>query len=86
MAGEVSGTLRPRRHSAIFHFKEHSMSSSNLAVRMEHTATDLLSHPPRPQLRVVASNERPVQSGPRLSFTNRKFVIRDQGFRLFRVR
>jgi hypothetical protein len=62
------------------------MSSSNLAVRMEHTATDLLSHPPRPMLRVVASNERPVQGGPRLSFTNRKFVIRDQGFRLFRVR
>jgi len=62
------------------------MSSSNLAVRMEHTATDQLSHPPRPELRVVANNERPVQSGPRLSFTNRKFVIRDQGLRYFRVR
>jgi hypothetical protein len=62
------------------------MSSSNLAVRMERTATDLLSQPPRPLLRIVANNERPVQSGPRLSFTNRKFVIRDQGFRLFRVR
>jgi len=62
------------------------MSSSNLAVRMEHTATDLLSHPPRPELRLVAKNERPVQSGPRLSFTNRKFVIRDQGLRYFRVR
>jgi hypothetical protein len=62
------------------------MSSSNLAVRMEHTATDPLSQPLRPELRVVASNERPVQSGPRISFTNRKFVIRDQGFRPFRVR
>jgi hypothetical protein len=62
------------------------MSSSNLAVRMEHTATDQLSHPPRPELRVVANNERPVQSGPRISFTNRKFVIRDQGLRYFRVR
>ena len=62
------------------------MSSSNLAVRMEHTATDLLSHPPRPKLRVVANNERPLQSGPRTSFTNRKFVIRDQAFRFFRVR
>jgi hypothetical protein len=62
------------------------MSSSNLAVRMEHTATDLLSHPPRPELRVVANNERPVQSGPRLSFTNRKFVIRDQGLRYLRIR
>jgi hypothetical protein len=63
------------------------MSSSNLAVRMEHTATDLLSHPPRPLFRVVANNEHPVQSiRPRTSFTNRKFVIRDQGFRLFRIR
>jgi hypothetical protein len=62
------------------------MSSSNLAVRMEHTATDLLSDPPRPQLRLVASNERPVQGGPRISFTNRKFVLRDQGFRFFRIR
>ena len=62
------------------------MFSSNLAVRMEHTATDLLSHPPRPLLRVVANNQRPVRSGPRLSFTNRKFVIRDQGFRYFRIR
>ena len=35
------------------------MSSSNLAVRMEHTASDLLSHPPRPMLRVVTSNEQP---------------------------
>ena len=62
------------------------MSSSNLAVRMEHTATDLLSDPPRVSLRIVARNERPVQGGPRTSFTNRKFVIRDQGFRFFRVR
>jgi hypothetical protein len=63
------------------------MSSSNLAVRMEHTATDLLSEPPRPSLRIVANTERPVQGvRPRTSLTNRKFVIRDQGMRLFRVR
>lgn len=63
------------------------MSSSNLAVRMDDTATDLLSHPPRPELRVVASNEQPVKkSGPRLSFTNRKFFNRDLGLRYFRVR
>ena len=63
------------------------MSSSNLAVRMEHAATDPLSHPPRPELRVVASNERPVQKGaPRISFTNRKFITRAQGLRYFRVR
>ena len=62
------------------------MSSSNLAVRMEHAATDPLSHQ-RPELRVVANNERPVRNrGPRLSFTNRKFVIRDQGLRYFRIR
>ena len=63
------------------------MSSSNLAVRMEHTATDLLSHPPRPQLSIVASNERPMRS-VRLSssFRNRKFVPLDQDLRYFRVR
>ena len=62
------------------------MSSSNLAVRMELTTTDLLSTPPRSKPRLVSSNERPVQSGPRISFTNRKFLLRDQGFRYFRVR
>jgi hypothetical protein len=63
------------------------MSLSNLAVRMEHAATDQLSHPPRPELRVVANNEHLVQkAAPRLSFTNRKFVIRDQGLRYFNVR
>ena len=67
--------------------KDHSMSSSNIAVRMEHTATDLLSHPPRPLLRIVASNVRPVQS-VRLStsFKNRKFLKRDQGLRYLRIR
>ena len=63
------------------------MSSSNLAVRMEPTASDLLSHPPRQELRVVTGNEQQVPSvRPRTSFTNRKFVIRDQGLRLFRIR
>ena len=63
------------------------MPSSNLAVRMEHTATDLLSHPPRPELRIAANDERVVKRvRPRTSFTNRKFVIRDQGLRYFRIR
>jgi len=63
------------------------MSSSNLAVRMEHTATDLLSHPPRPVLRVVANNEPSVKNvRPRTSFTNRKFVTRNHELRLFRIR
>ena len=64
------------------------MSSSNLAVRMEPTASDLLSHPPRQELRVVTSNEQPVLSvrPSRTSFTNKTFVTRDQGLRLFRIR
>jgi hypothetical protein len=63
------------------------MSSSNLAVRMEHAATDLLSHPPRPQLPDAANGERPVRSvRRRISFTNRKPTARDQGLRYFRVR
>jgi hypothetical protein len=63
------------------------MSSSNLAVRMEHAATDLLSHPPRSELRVAANDELPVRkSRLRTSLTNRKFVSRDQGLRYFRVR
>jgi hypothetical protein len=63
------------------------MSLSNLAVRMEHTATDTLSHPPRPEVRVAANDARAVQNvRPRMSFTNRKFVVRDQGLRLFRIR
>jgi len=63
------------------------MSSSNLVVRMEHTATDLLSDPPRPELRVVANDGRPARKRRlRTSLTNRTAVIRDQGLRYFRVR
>lgn len=63
------------------------MSSSNLAVRMEHTATDLLSDPPRTLLLDAANDERVVQNvRPRTSLTNRKFVIRDHGLRHFRIR
>lgn len=62
------------------------MSSSNLAVRMDDTATDLLSHPPRPELRIVG-NEPVVQTArPRISLTNRKMLRRDHGLRYFRVR
>jgi hypothetical protein len=64
------------------------MSSSNLAVRMEHTASDLLSLPPRPSLRVITNEETSeVRSiRPRTSLKTRSIVIRDQGFRLFRIR
>jgi hypothetical protein len=76
-----------RRHSGDFTNGNIEMSSSNLAVRLEHAATDALSQPPRPEVREAANDERMVRSArPRMSFTNRKFVVRDQGLRLFRVR
>ena len=64
------------------------MSSSNLAVRMDHTASDLLSHPPRPSLRVITNEDTSEVRSLRLrtSLTNRKFVVRDQGLRYFRLR
>ena len=64
------------------------MSSSNLAVRLEHAATDASSQPPRPEVREAANDERVAVKGVRrrLSFTNRKFVVHDQGLRLFRIR
>jgi hypothetical protein len=77
----------PRRHSGDFIQRNIAMSSSNIAVRLEHAATDALSHPPRIKVREAANDERMVKrAAPRLSFTNRKFVVRDQGMRLFRVR
>jgi hypothetical protein len=63
------------------------MSSSNLAERMERPATDKLSDPPRFEVRAAANDERAARKiRPSFSFTNRKFVLRDQGLRLFRVR
>jgi hypothetical protein len=63
------------------------MSSSNLAVRMEHAATDVHSQSPRPEAREAANDERMVNGvRRRRSFTSRKFVPHDQGLRLFRVR
>jgi len=76
-----------RRHSGDFTNRNIEMSSSNLAVRLEHAATDALSQPPRPEVREAANDARMGKSArPRLSFTNRKFVVRDQGLRLFRIR
>jgi hypothetical protein len=63
------------------------MSASNLAVRLEHTATDLLSHPPRPLLQGAANNARAARTGrPRISITNRKSLRREPGLRLFQIR
>ena len=63
------------------------MSSSNLAVRLEPAATDALSQPPRPEVREAANDERVVKRVRRsVSFTNRKFVVRDQGLRLLLIR
>ncbi len=64
------------------------MSSSNTAVRMEHTASDLLSHPPRELLRELTNDDsQEVRSlRPRTTSRSRTIVIRDQGFRFFRIR
>jgi hypothetical protein len=64
------------------------MPSSNLAVRMEPTATDLLSDPPRPLLRVITNEDTSeVRSlRTRTSLQGRNIVNRDQGFRLFNHR
>jgi hypothetical protein len=76
-----------RRRSGDSTQRNLSMSSSNIAVRLEHAATDALSHPPRLEVREAANDARMgKRAAPRLSLTNRKFVVRDQGLRLFRVR
>ena len=80
--------MRPVAKVAISPKRIVSMSSSNLAVRMEHTATDELSNPPRLLTRIAANDDTGRMRSLRLrtSFTNRKFVSRDQGLRLFRIR
>jgi hypothetical protein len=79
--------LLPRRQSGDFIEGKSKMSLSNLAERMELPATDNLSDPPRFEIRAAANDEQVIRvARPRLSFTNRKFVVRDQGLRLFRVR
>jgi hypothetical protein len=76
-----------RRHSGDFTHGNIEMSSSNLAERMERPATDNLSDPPRFEVCAAANDERAVRKvRPSLSFTNRKFVVRDQGLRLLRIR
>jgi hypothetical protein len=63
------------------------MSSSNLAERMERPATDNPADSLRFEVRVAANDEQAVRTARRrLSLTNRKFVVRDQGMPLFRIR
>jgi hypothetical protein len=82
---QAVGIVLPVADPAISH-RNIEMSSSNLAVRLERAATDA-SSPPRLQVCDAANDARMVKrSAPRLSFTNRKFVVRDQGLRLFRIR
>jgi hypothetical protein len=62
------------------------MQSSNLAAHMEVAAPDLLE-PTRPALQVI-TNTAPLllrKSLPRPSFDTRRIVIRDQGYRMFRI-
>lgn len=63
------------------------MPSSNLAARMELAAPDLLSEPARPRLKIITSAVSQTREGarPRLSLEFRSIVIRDHGFRRFRV-
>ena len=63
------------------------MQSSNLAARFDLVAPDLLIDPPRPKLQLIANTE-PLQVRdvrPRISLEFRTIVIRDHGFRSFRV-
>ena len=63
------------------------MSASNLAVRIEHAALDLSVESPRPALQVI-TNTAPLlarSNRPRTSLEFRKILIRDHGFRSFRV-
>ena len=62
------------------------MQSSNLAARMEVADSDL-SIPARPALQVITNNAPLLlrRSLPRASFDTRRIVIRDQGYRTFRV-
>ena len=63
------------------------MHQSNLATRFEVSVPDLLSEPARPKLQVITNSEplevRNVR--PRTSLEFRAIVIRDHGFRIFRV-
>jgi len=63
------------------------MQSSNLAARMEFAAPDLLVDAPRPKLRVVTNSEpqEALSVRPRTSLEFRSIVIRDHGFRHFRI-
>lgn len=62
------------------------MSSSNSAARKEVAAPQLIE-PVRPALQVI-TNDAPLvvrKKRARMSLQTRTIVIRDQGYRLFRV-
>jgi hypothetical protein len=63
------------------------MQSSNLAARMDHAAPDLLIEPSRPALQVITNNAPLLvrKTRTRASFETRTIVIRDHGFKTFRV-
>jgi hypothetical protein len=63
------------------------MQSSSLAIPFEVSVPDLLSEPPRQKLRIITNSE-PLEVcnvRPRTSLEFRAIVIRDHGFRIFRV-
>ena len=62
------------------------MQLSNLAARMEVAVSDLPKLT-RPALQVITNpaSEAANKRGPRMSLTSRKILIRDQGYRSFRI-
>jgi hypothetical protein len=60
------------------------MQSSNLAARMDVAVIDQ-PKPARAALQVVTVSAPPRRSLPRASFDTRRIVIRDSGYRIFRV-
>lgn len=62
------------------------MQLSNLAARMDVAVSDLSKlTPPALQVFTNTPSEAANKRGPRLSLTSRKILIRDQGYRSFRI-
>lgn len=62
------------------------MQLSNLAARMDVAVSDLPKLT-RPALQVITNTSPGSQGtrGPKLSLTTRRILIRDQGYRSFRI-
>ena len=61
------------------------MSSSNLAVRMDNTATDVLSHPPRDSLPIVAGPGEPPDVPANVLRMRDRFVAEERAAGIVRA-